>query len=93
MVKEYSCHVGGVDLQDMLVAVYRTINGVKIYYLTIVFHLLDICVVNVWLLYHRRCSQRGITKCRTLYNLPVRNSTRCSQGREKTARKRGPVGM
>ena len=29
MVKEYNCHVGGVDWQDMLVASYRTNIGVS----------------------------------------------------------------
>jgi hypothetical protein len=77
MVKEYNCHRGGVDLQDMLVALYITNIEVKRYYLCIVFQLLDMCVVNAWLLYRRHSSQQGITKCKTLYHLPVRNST-CS---------------
>ena len=68
MVKEYNCRMGGFDLKDMLVALYRTNIGVKRYYLRIVFHLLDMCVVNAWLLYRRHCSQRGITKCKTLIN-------------------------
>jgi hypothetical protein len=38
MVKEYNCHMGGVDLQKMLVALYRTNTAVKRYYLRIVFH-------------------------------------------------------
>ena len=66
LVKEYNCHMGGVDLQDMQVALYRTNIAVKRYYLCIVFHLLDMCVVNVWLLYCHHCSQRGITNCKTL---------------------------
>ena len=65
-MKEYFCHMGGVDLQDMLVALYRLNIGVKRYYLRIVFHLLDMCVVNAWLLYRHHCSQQGITKCKTL---------------------------
>ena len=48
-MKEYNCHMGGVDLQDMLVALYRTNIRVKRYYLHIGFHLLDMCVLNVWL--------------------------------------------
>ena len=47
MVKEYNCHMGGVDLQDMLVALHRTNIGVKTYYLRNMFHLLAMCVVNV----------------------------------------------
>jgi hypothetical protein len=78
--------MGGVNFQDTLVAVYGISIGIKRYYLCIVFHLLDICVVNAWLLY-LHCSQRGITKCQALYHLPVRNSTHSSQGKEKV-----PVG-
>lgn len=52
--------MGGVDLNDMLVALYRTNIGVKRFYLRIVFHLLDISVVNAWLLYRRHCKQKGM---------------------------------
>jgi hypothetical protein len=50
MVKEYNCHMGGVDLQYILFALSRTNIGVRTYYLRIVFHLLDMGVVNAWLL-------------------------------------------
>ena len=66
MLKEYDCHMWGVDLHVMLVTLYRTIIRVKTYYLSIVFHLLDMCVVNAWHFHRRHCSQRGITNCKTL---------------------------
>jgi len=88
MVKEYNCHMGGVDLQDMLVALYRTNIGVKRYYLRIVFHLLDMCVVIVWLLYCRHCSQRGITKCKTPIILGSEIAHALLRAGEKTTRKR-----
>ncbi|XP_049764426.1 piggyBac transposable element-derived protein 2-like [Schistocerca cancellata] len=62
IVKEYNRSIGGVDLHDMLVALYRSNIDVKRFYLRIVFHLLDMCVVNAWPLYRRHCRQRGITK-------------------------------
>ena len=59
MMKEYNCHMGGDDVRDVLVALYRTNIKVKRHYLHILFHLLDVCAVNAWLLYRRHCSQRG----------------------------------
>jgi hypothetical protein len=89
MVKEYNFHTGGVDLQDMLVSLYRTNIGVKRYYSRIVFHLLDMFVVNAWFLYHRHCSQRGISKCKTL--IIIRSEiTHALLRAGKTTRKRGP---
>ncbi|XP_049799909.1 piggyBac transposable element-derived protein 3-like [Schistocerca nitens] len=41
IVREYNRSMGGVDLHDMLVALYRSNIGVKRFYLRIVFHLLD----------------------------------------------------
>ena len=66
MVKEYDCHMGADDLRDKLVALYTTNIKVNRHYLHILFHLLDVCAVNAWLLYRRHCSQKGITKCKTL---------------------------
>lgn len=58
--------MGGVDLHDMLVALYRTKIGVKKYYIRIVYQLLDMCIVNAWLLYRRECSILEIRKHMTL---------------------------
>ena len=62
IVEEYNKSMGGVDLSDMLVALYRTSIGVKRYYFKIFFHLMDVAVVNSWLLYRRHCLQRKETK-------------------------------
>lgn len=67
IIKQYNQHMGGVDLHDMLVELYRTDIRVKRYYLRIIFHLLDMCVVNAWLLYRRHCKQLNLT-----YN-PLKN--------------------
>lgn len=55
IVKIYNTYMGGVDLNDMLVALYRTKTRVKRFYLKIVYHMLDICIVNAWMLYRRDC--------------------------------------
>lgn len=66
IVEAYNTNMGGVDLCDMLVALYRTKIGVKRFYLKILFHLMDICIVNSWLLYRRDCSAHNITKYKKL---------------------------
>ncbi|KAJ8937836.1 hypothetical protein NQ314_011697 [Rhamnusium bicolor] len=53
MIKDYNQHMGGVDLADMLVALYRTELRTHRWYLTIFSQMLDICVNNSWLLYRR----------------------------------------
>jgi len=73
----------------MLVALYRTNTGVKRYYLRIVFHLLDVCVVNAWLLYLRHCSQRGITKCKILIIFRSEIAHALLRAGKITTRKRG----
>jgi hypothetical protein len=40
--------MGGIDLMDMLVELYRIDLKAKRYYLRIIFHLIDIAVVNSW---------------------------------------------
>lgn len=66
IIQEYNTYMGGVDLNDMLVSLYRVKIGVKRYYLRIIFHLIDICIVNAWLLYRRDCSIRGEAKYKKL---------------------------
>ncbi|CAF3137077.1 unnamed protein product [Rotaria sp. Silwood2] len=62
VIKLYNAHMGGVDLLDMLVSFYRINNRSKKYYMKIIFHLIDLSVVNGWLLYRRDCSQFRLPK-------------------------------
>ncbi|KAJ8878561.1 hypothetical protein PR048_019139 [Dryococelus australis] len=50
IVKKYNVHV---DVADMLIALYGTPLKAKKWYLTIFGHLLDLCVINAWLLNRR----------------------------------------
>lgn len=59
IVKEYNAHMGGVDLADMLVALYRTYFKTHRWYLAIFSQMLDICVNNAWLFYRRESHLRG----------------------------------
>ena len=66
VVKEYNNSMGGVDLSDMLIALYRTNIKTKRWYLKVLFHCVDIAKVNAWLLYRRHCEQSNIAKKKQL---------------------------
>lgn len=61
-IGEYNSFMGGIDLHDMLVELYRIDIRVRRFYLRIVFHIIDMCVVNAWLLYRRHCKQIKLKK-------------------------------
>lgn len=53
LVKHYNRHMGGVDLADMLISLYRTPFKSRRWYTGIFAQLLDMCINNGWLLYRR----------------------------------------
>jgi hypothetical protein len=61
IVREYNQHMGGVDLFDMLLALYKCDHKSKKWYRRIFLWSLNVAVVNGWLLYKRHCQQLGIT--------------------------------
>lgn len=62
IIKQYNTHMGGVDLADMLIALYKTPYKSKRWYLGIFSQLIDIGVNNAWLLYRRDTQALGNTK-------------------------------
>ena len=67
MIKDYNGSMGGVDLADMLIELYRTkISTKKRWYLKLISHCLDIAKVNAWLLYRRHCLQLNFASRRCL---------------------------
>ena len=66
VIKQYNNSMGGVDLADMLIALYRTEIKCKRWYLKILFHLIDISKVNGWLLYKRHCNQLKVPKSKVM---------------------------
>ena len=62
VVEEYNKSMGGVDLADMLISLYRTTIKTKRWYLKFLFHCVDVAKVNAWLLYRRHCDQRNVPK-------------------------------
>lgn len=61
IVEEYNKHMGGVDLCDMLMALYRIKLRSTKYYMHIVYYYISLSVVNGWLLYRRHCMQNNLT--------------------------------
>ena len=59
LVKQYNAHMGGVDLLNMLIALYRIHLRSKKWYLKIVFNFLDVVVVHCWLQYRKDCRTIG----------------------------------
>ena len=53
VVAEYNAHMGGIDKSDMLVHFHRTPMKSKRWYLRLFGYIIDLCVVNAWLLYKR----------------------------------------
>ena len=47
---------------DMLISLYRINIRSKKYYIKIIFHLIDLSIVNAWLLYRRHCHQSRVPK-------------------------------
>ena len=58
VVDIYNKHMGGVDLLDSLLGLYRCKIRSKKWYHRIFFHLTDLSVVNAWLLYKRVCKTK-----------------------------------
>ena len=57
IVNEYNSFMGGVDLIDMLLALYRIKVRSSKYYMRIFYHIVNLCVVNAWILYKRSRQQ------------------------------------
>uniref|UniRef100_UPI00358E218E piggyBac transposable element-derived protein 3-like n=1 Tax=Myxine glutinosa TaxID=7769 RepID=UPI00358E218E len=58
LVKVYNANMGGVDLADMLMALYRIGIRPRRWYLRILYYLIDLSLVNGWLLYRRHLNQK-----------------------------------
>ena len=62
IAKDYNSIMGGVDLADMLIALYRSPMKTHQWYLKVLIHCVDIWKVNSWLLYRRYANQLSIPK-------------------------------
>ena len=66
MILMYNSGMGGVDLADMLIALYRIKVKTRRWYQKIFWHCIDIAKVNAWLLYRRHSNQTKVPKRKQL---------------------------
>lgn len=103
VVHQYNTHMGGVDLADMLISLYRIKLGTKKWYHHIVYYCISVAVINGWILYKRHVTQNGVEKKRIMSLLDFRSRIAGSLLQEKkpgpgrrksdtTSRKRKSVG-
>ncbi|XP_054259863.1 piggyBac transposable element-derived protein 3-like [Macrosteles quadrilineatus] len=88
IVREYNEAMGGVDLHDMLVELYRIDIKVKRYYMRIVMHLLDMSVVNAWIVYRRDLSLLEANS-KPMPLIKFKSQLACSLLQPKQVKKRG----
>jgi hypothetical protein len=91
IVQKYNKHMGGVDLLDSLIGLYRTKIKSKKWYLRVFFHLLDMMIVNAWLLYRKFCAGSSTRKSMRLYEFKasVAGALCAASVDENMPRKRG----
>src|SRR5215469_2840803 len=58
----YNTFMGGVELMESLIALYRINIRSKKWYHRIFYHFLDVAVVNSWLLYRKDCEMSKISQ-------------------------------
>ena len=90
-VNMYNKLMGGVDLLDSLIGLYRIKLRSKKYYHRIFFHFLDLTIVTAWLLYRRDCDDLGIpnSKQKPLLEFKCAISGALSKQNQVMSRKRG----
>jgi hypothetical protein len=59
IVQEYNTFMGGVDLSDMLLSLYRIDRRSCKWYVRIIYYFLGIALNNSWLLYRKHLRQMG----------------------------------
>ena len=66
----YNKFMGGIDSFDSYIALYRTkTKATTKFYLKIYFHIVDMMVINSWLLYRLKSTTMGISKIQNLMPL------------------------
>jgi hypothetical protein len=68
IIQDYNKNMGGCDLSDMLAALYRIDHKSRKWYMRIFHWVLNVAVINGWLLYRRHENQRlaGLRSCKTV---------------------------
>ncbi|CAH1963184.1 unnamed protein product [Acanthoscelides obtectus] len=58
---QYNKHMGGVDKANSLLGLYRSPSRSKTWYFPIFTWVLDMSVINAWLLYRKDCNTARVT--------------------------------
>lgn len=107
IITEYNRHMGGVDLLDSLMGRNKISIKSRKWYMRLFYHLIDMILVNSWLLYKRAKIEQGEVgkilnqvefRTQVAYHLCNLRSSQCKRGRPSSLeidiaekRKRGPV--
>ena len=62
VIKLYNHSMGGVDLLDQMISIYRIYIRSKKWTLRMIFHAVDFTAVNSWFEYRRECERLKIKK-------------------------------
>lgn len=76
IVKEYNKFMGGIDLHDMLTALYRFPIRARRWYMYIFYHTLHMMVINAWLTYRKQAKH---LKVKNIMKLAVFQSRLAAQ--------------
>ncbi|CAK1582202.1 unnamed protein product [Parnassius mnemosyne] len=60
VVSEYNRHMGGVDLVDSIMGIYKIKLRSKRWQMRLFYHFLDLTMANAWLFYKRVCKYKNI---------------------------------
>ena len=90
IINQYNKHMGGVDLCDMLMSLYRIKLGTKKWYMHLVYYCIGLSIVKDWLLYKRHAFQNQDKKIDIMSLLDFHSRIALSLLQEnKVAAKRG----
>lgn len=89
IIKEYNHHMSGVDLFDSLIGRYKIKMRSRKWYMCIWYHLIDITIVNAWLLYRRVETEKGNRPNMTLFDFRVEIAISLTKVGKITTPKRG----
>lgn len=64
-IVEYNMHTGGVDLLDSFLGRYRVRVKSRKWYLRLFYHLLDLTVINSWVLMKKNLTAKGVPKSKS----------------------------
>ena len=88
-VSTYNQYMGGVDLLDSPIALYRINIRSKKWYHRLVCHLIDIVMVTCWLIYRPNCADNEMKRDVTICPFMPSSSKLHTMQSQKKARKKG----